>query len=324
MKCRVLAAMIAAIVLASPVAAQVDRHRGRVVIGSAAADAVSIPNGGITTNRIDVANANPLIYSNETDGPANEKKWRFLGFAGDLYLQTESDDGLTVNTSLQITRTGAAVGQVLMPIGTASAPALAFTTETGTGLYLASAGVIGIASNGAASASIGAQRMSVDSGAFGTGFVTGGRINAGRNSSGATAPGVLVLQNKTGADTPIWADSTGVVRVGSAGTWPYESTGDTVGTVVGTQTSTRASKAIVGEVTSTAAAMAVIRATPVYQFTYKSGAYNGETFFGIVTDESPLFGMDAGKSFNPVTAFGATVLALRDLDARVSALEARQ
>jgi hypothetical protein len=325
--------MVAAVVgLAAPASAQVDRHRGKVIIGSAANDAVSVPSGGVTAIRVETAGANPLVYTNETDGPTNEKKWRWLGFAGDLYLQAESDDALTVNTAVQITRAGATPSQVLMMTGTVSAPALSFQASATSGIYLSGSSDVNIANAGVrtlrTTLSGGAPLITAEGDAFGTGAVTGAVILAGQNTSGADAPGCIGTGLRGSGNVGVfWVDSTGVMRVTTGlgvSACPTESGGDTIGTVVGTQTSTRASKAIAGEVTNTAAAMAIIRATPVYQFTYKSGAYNGETFFGIVTDESPLFGMDRGKSFNPVTAFGATVLALRDLDARVAALEARR
>lgn len=213
-------------------------------------------------------------------------------------------------------------GGVHLVTGSAAAPSISFSADPTTGLY-ASGGGVAVAITGAFGGRFtlvqGAPSLDLGGGgAFGAGAVAGSSINIGRNSSGSGAPGAINMVSRTGAVSAIWVDTSGVVRVG---TTPTEASGDTGGTIVGTQTSARASKHIVGEVRDAAAAMAIMRATPIYQFTYRDGRYNGETFYGITTDDSPLFGMDGGRSFNPVTAFGATVLALRNLDERLAALE---
>lgn len=318
------------VVLAAPAAAQLDEHRGSVIIRSTATDALTSKGGIVSESRFSATSDNPLYYSNETDGPSDEKKWRWLGFAGDLYLQTENDAGSSTATALQITRTGTTVNQFLFPSGTAGAPAVAFQSDTDTGLYLAAAGQPSIAADGTqivdfrAAGSGSGVKVYVNSRANGTGANSGSYINIGRNSSGNGAPGALSVVAKNGSVYNIYPDSSGLWRTLTGDSGPTEATGDTTGQVIGDQTSTRASKWITAEITNTAAAMAIINATPIYQFTYRDGRYNGETFYGIVTDESPLFGKDGGKSFNPITAFGATVLALRDLDARLRALEARR
>lgn len=54
------------------------------------------------------------------------------------------------------------------------------------------------------------------------------------------------------------------------------------------------SKDIVGDPLSIDAVLASVQrgAEAVRRFTYKSGAYNGEEFSGIVTDYAPRYGMD--------------------------------
>lgn len=324
----VTVALVAA--LAAPAAAQIDEHRGSVIIRSTAADALTSKGGIVSESRLSATSDNPLYYSNETDGPSDEKKWRWLGFAGDLYLQTENDAGSSTATALQITRTGTTVNQFLFPSGTAGAPAVAFQSDTDTGLFLAAAGRPSIAADGAqiidfrAAGSGSGVKVYVNSNANGSGANSGSFINIGRNSSGNGAPGALSVVAKNGSVYSFYPDSTGKWRTGTGDSGPTEAAGDSTDQVVGDQTSNRAAKNVLAEITNTAAAMAIVRATPVYQFTYKDGRYNGETFYGIITDESPLFGMDHGRSFNPLTSFGATVLALRDLDARLLALEARR
>lgn len=165
--------------------------------------------------------------------------------------------------------------------------------------------------------------MQISSGAFGTGLVTGAILGAGRNTSGSTAAGAVAMTAKGGTNYYTWPDNTGVLRIHTSAPTENGTVSDTAGTVVGTQTSTRASKIIDGRFTDTKKALRTLLRTPLYRFRYKSGAYNRQRFVGITTDDSPAFGMDKGRSFNPVSAFGFTVAAIQELAARLAALEAR-
>lgn len=326
----VVVAVAAVLAAVAPAAAQVDEHRNKVIIRSSAADAVYV-TGGVATNAIDArayvsVNALvPLFQMYETDAGADLKFWQFVGSGGTLILRALNDSGSSVSTGIALTRSGANVSQILVgPAGTSAAPAIAFEAAGGTGIYYDSfTPALGMSVGGTVRAAVSSAGMYLPALARGTGGVLGTVFAAGRNTSGNGAPGQIQLEWRTGANASyIWPDTSGVLRTATFGAG--EVGGDTGGTIIGTQTSQRSKKTIAGEVTNTAAAMAIVRATPIYQFTYRDGRYNGETFYGITTDDSPLFGMDRGKSFNPVTAFGATVLALRDLDARLAALEARR
>lgn len=170
-------------------------------------------------------------------------------------------------------------------------------------------------------------------------FQFGGRRNYGNNMAGAS---IQVLRNEysTGegyaagtiaydAGNAIglrytWVDASGNLRINSAaptGSIGSPTVSDTAGTVIGTQTSTLASKNILGEGVCPADALATILETPVKRFTYKSGAYNGGEFHGIIADYSPEFAMDNGKVFSPVSAFGYTIQAIKALTERIIALE---
>lgn len=162
-------------------------------------------------------------------------------------------------------------------------------------------------------------------------FAVGGgaapSVTIGRNSNTGgtgTAGGTLGFTKKSGLPAMIWIDDTGVVRTAnnSWGENAGDAGGDTGGTVVGTQTSMRSTKNVYGEFTDYSGALRAVLATPLYDFDYKSGSYNGQRFVGIMTDDSPVFGMDKGRSFNPVTAFGYTVAAIKELERRLSAAEA--
>ncbi len=206
------------------------------------------------------------------------------------------------------------------------APSIVFSTDLTTGFTPITRGVAMVSNSAAVASLIGfgateGNALLLDSAAVGTGLNYGGYVEIGRNSSGSGAPGSLRMRDRTGVAQVIWVDSTGVARVSTA--TPSESSGDTGGTIIGTQTSTRTSKDILTRVLDTASALQLLRDTPVYTFRYKNGAYNREVFTGITTEDSPQFGMDQGKSFNPVSAFGYSILAMQELAARLEAAERR-
>ena len=157
--------------------------------------------------------------------------------------------------------------------------------------------------------------------------VSGPNVYIGRNSNGgAEGPSAanLYLQQADGGNTYYWTDSSGDLRTGGApptGSTGSPTTADTSGTVVGTQTSTLASKILLGDDLTPGEALRKILQTTVKHFKYKSNAYNGSEFHGIVADYSPEFAMDDGRVFNPVSAFGYTVQAIKALTERIAQLE---
>lgn len=168
--------------------------------------------------------------------------------------------------------------------------------------------------------------VAADSTANGTGAAMGNRLFAGGNTSGNTAAGAVSFYRRGVASYAMWIDASGDVRVGLDTIRPTEdntTNPDTGGTVVGTQTSTLATKNLTGKHLDPNIALATILGTRVESFTYKSGAYNNTEFFGIIADWSPEFAMDDGRSFNPVSAFGYTVQAFKGQAAQIAALEAR-
>lgn len=83
----------------------------------------------------------------------------------------------------------------------------------------------------------GLPQLGLISGAGGTGAGHHGTVLfLGQNSSGGGAPGVVAITDKSGANQYIWADSGGLLRIGT--TIPDEAIGDTGGIVVGRQTGT--------------------------------------------------------------------------------------
>lgn len=294
--------------LDTSIAAQVNSNAFGIVISPTLVEAASGTHGILASAIINT----PTV----TAGAAG------VTTAATLYVNGAPSASGAANYALIVS-----AGQSAFPDGTAASPALTFASDSNTGLYSVSADVLGVAISGVKAYEFfgGAAvppNFNLSSGAYGVGSVGGGAVFIGRNSSTTGAPGTLGLELRTGGFHTIWIDTTGLVRTTNA--VPTVGTSDTIGTIVGTQASTWESKEILGVVTDRGAALAEILRTPVYRFRYKSGAFNGETFTGITTRTSPRFGMDQGKSFNPVTAFGVTVLAVQELERRVRELEARR
>ena len=164
--------------------------------------------------------------------------------------------------------------------------------------------------------------------AYDNGSSEGPYVACERNNNASTpSAGHILLQNRGATYYYFWPDASGNLRIG--GSLIPTSANDTGGTVVGTQTSSLDSKNVLGEFSDDDDALAAILATPVYDFKYKSGAFNGEKFTGIITDYAPTFGMDrdaahpAGKSLNEITAIGYTFAAFKALTRRIEELERR-
>lgn len=78
--------------------------------------------------------------------------------------------------------------------------------------------------------------LQMSSGAFGTGVVPGGRLGAGRNTSGNGAAAHVLLEAKGGTAYYLWVDATGDLRIHTAApTEDGTTVSDTAGTVVGSQ-----------------------------------------------------------------------------------------
>lgn len=170
--------------------------------------------------------------------------------------------------------------------------------------------------------------------ALGAGAAVGPYLHTGRNTSGNGAAGNIQFYQRDGTLNYVWVDNSanpGMLRIHTAQPTEDNSTvADTAGSVVGTQASLRAVKDILKQFTrdDDEASLVLVRDTPIFRFRYKSG-WNSQEFVGITTDDSPEFGYDRsethpqGKAFNPVSAFGHTVSAIKALLRRVEALEAR-
>jgi hypothetical protein len=155
---------------------------------------------------------------------------------------------------------------------------------------------------------------------FDNGTGAGSFFYAQKNSNGSTPAAGFVYLDGLSNSYSIWPDTSGNLRI-LAGSFPINAS-DTAGTVIGTQTSTLASKILLGGDLTPGEALRTILQTPVKHFKYKSGAYNHSEFQGIVADYSPEFAMDEGRVFNPVSAFGYMIQAVKALTERIQQLEA--
>ncbi len=255
----------------------------------------------------------------------------YLANVNNGYLFRNAADGATL---MSITNAGvgafagdfAFAGQVFGKSGTAASPSYSITGDTNTGMFSGGADAIAFSLGGNQSvlmSFVSNVQVLVETGLFGTGNVTGNVLGVGRNASGNGAAGNHLYVDKNGGLNYTWVDAAGDLRISTAPPQEDGTPSDTSGTVVGNQTSTRASKTIYGPFTDNALALRTILSTPLYDFDYRSGAYNRQRFVGIVTEDSPTFGMDLGRSFNPVTAFGYTVAAFKAQQEELAGLRAR-
>jgi hypothetical protein len=144
-------------------------------------------------------------------------------------------------------------------------------------------------------------------------------ITASNNTSGSGAPGLYRCIDRGGSNRYLWCRDNGDWQTSTSA--PDESTGDNTGTVIGTQTSTRATKRAIATFLDTTGALDLIKRTPLYRFQYREGDTDTE-HVGIMAEESPEFTRYAQTAFDPVNAFGYTAAAIKALLARVESLEA--
>lgn len=319
--------------------------------GSTTAERARITSGGAlfvapagvfpsSSSAMVLSHTSPAFDIHDSSAGSDLKNWRWICSAGDMYLQTVNDAFSSAVNIIQMNRgTGTTVDDIrFTPLiyiqdGSAAAPSLAFTSKPDDGFYLVTGANNGpgVSRNGVLHTSFkktstSEPQVEIHHGSFGTGARAGCSVRIGRNDSGNGAAAYLDLMDKNSVDRYIWVDASGNVRIGSP---PTEdgSNSDTGGTVVGTQTSSRDVKDVIERVDDTGAALRVVLNTPLYRWRYKPGhSIQGEEFMGIITDESPLFGMDrdaahpGGRSLNVANAVGLLVAAVQAQQQQIDAL----
>ena len=213
-----------------------------------------------------------------------------------------------------------------------SGNALTFTVGGTTRLTVSSSGVSSTALSSSPAAGTSALSVTTPTNQTAAGVVLGDGncgssfgpfIAIGRNNNGSTPSAAwLRMYRRDGSTGDLWVDASGNLRIGQA-TAVTNATDSSSGVVVGSQTSSLDTKNIIEPFTDNDSAMNAIVDAPLYDFTYKSGAFGGQRFTGIVTDYAPTFGMDrdeahpAGKSLNTISAHGYTFAAIKALNKKI-------
>jgi len=278
----------------------------------------------VVAEQVQVLSAGPTyLILGETGAAANQRYWANY-VSGQTFNFYSLLDNLGAQTHIsRITRGG----QYQFVDGDVATPTLSFLNDTNTGIYRPTTDQIGIALGGANAATFGAPAgglgnfLAIPALANGTGTQGGSVFFVGRNTSGSGAAACLMMEQGNGTDQFLWVDNSSLLRIGTGRPTEDNTTvSHTSGTVVGDQTSQRSAKHVIGERTDTARALKTILDTPVFDFTYRDGRYNGETFTGITTNDSPVFSKDQGRSFNEINAFGYLVNAMKEQQKQIEEL----
>jgi hypothetical protein len=291
------AVVLALVVTLSPSQAQtVASFFTRIVVsGNASIGGAAAITGSTTMNGTAlVSNVNPIVAWNETDGSSDSKNWRMIANGNEFFFQAGNDANSSFNSIFRLTRATNIPVEMVFTVPSIQFNGNGFSSD----VFLA------------------------DINFQDTGAQIGTRVRVGRNQAGTGAAGNLWLLERGGTARVLWAES-GLLRIHTAAPTTNNTTvSHTAGTVVGDQTSFLASKDLHGQPKDRDLLSAVLR-TKVHRFTYKDGRYNGEMFTGIVTDESPWFAKDQGKALNEINGLGYLVGAVRELERRLAASEAR-
>jgi len=153
----------------------------------------------------------------------------------------------------------------------------------------------------------------------------GPRVWVGRNSNATNPnPGTVGLTSKAGRTWYLWASEYGTIYTSSSR--PEGALGETDSTVVGSQSSSRDVKNIIGAFDKNKEALDIILRTPLYRFTYKNADFPTQEFVGLVTDEAPEFGQfpdrehPNGRALNVVNSIGYLMAAVKAQQAEIESL----
>ena len=156
-------------------------------------------------------------------------------------------------------------------------------------------------------------------------------LRVGSNSAGVTGVIRIVTGGSGNVDLSAGASGSWTMKLptgaGTSGQQLQTSvSGSTATTSWAAASSLRDDKQQITRVTHASVdAMGLLKAVPVYTFRYKpeKGTLDQNTLYiGVMADEAPWAMHHGGQIFNPVSAFGYTVLAFQTLEQRVAALEA--
>lgn len=160
---------------------------------------------------------------------------------------------------------------------------------------------------------------------FDNGTSTGCELFLNSNNNATTpAPAALKLKSQNGATQSFYLGNDDVTLMVYSGAVTNSTSGS--GSAVGAQTSYRASKDIISEVTDSASALQKMLAAKVYDFVYKKDVVrfdNPDHHVGIIADETPWLTYTAGGKpvFDPVSLGGYTILSIKALFEKINILE---
>jgi hypothetical protein len=221
-------------------------------------------------------------------------------------------------------------GQMQFSDGSVGTPSISFINDANSGWYRTGSGDISYAADGvrvlrlSGVAGASAGFLGLLSTANGTGSASGNSVLVGRNTSGNGAVGTIGLVLRNGlSERYLYPDASGDLRIHTAPPTEDNTTvAESAGTIVGTQTSARATKQHIADYTAYDDALALMARTPLFSFRYREGGDIDTHHVGILAEESPEFARYQQTTFDPVNAFGYTAAAIKALLARVESLEA--
>jgi cytoskeletal protein CcmA (bactofilin family) len=256
-----------------------------------------------------VSLAVPYVVLDETDQSADGRKWLTIGVGGEWQLRAYNDALNSSNTAIRVARSGTTISAMEL-----TAALIGFSGPVETSSTLDVGGNLTVTGD-------------IDVTGTLTGDISVTDLTVSGNAllvlpNGSTAPAIMRLYHRDIAETDygcLWVSTANQLRI-QLNSCPT-SNDTSLGGVVGDQTSNRASKNLLDGTPADEELLNIVLSTQLHRFTYKDGRYNGEIFLGIVTDESPWFGMDNGKSLNPINGLGYMVGALRAVHSEVHVLE---
>jgi fibronectin-binding autotransporter adhesin len=260
--------------------------------------------------------------TSSTDLALNDANWSVSGAGAAVFVGVNSGTGLLQGTGgLTLTGTTSinASGSTATNIGTGTSTGtitIGRTTSTDLALNDANWSVTGLGVATFAS-------LSTTTSDLGNGLA-GPVVTLGRNSNAtATGAGSINFQSKAGTAGYVWQDNAGNMRIHTAAP---SNANDLLGTVIGTQTSTRETKQDIADYTNYQDALQMVLSAPLHTFKYRhevagygSDSPLAKARIGYIADEVPADFM-WGNSIDQVSVNGILMASVKALDEEINTL----
>jgi hypothetical protein len=295
-------------------------NQSNFIGNSAGADATSASNSNFIGTGAGSMSAN-ASYSNFIGYAAGENApsasysnlfgYRVGAYSAGNYI---GSNNIIIGTNVSLpnaTANAMNLGGVLFATGTYS------TTTGDLSITAVSGGKVGI---GVVSPS---TILEIGSSDLGDG-VAGPIITLGRNTNATnTGAGSINFLGKAGTAGYVWQDAAGNMRINTSAP---TNAGDTLGTVIGAQTSTRDTKTEITPYTDYSEALAMITNAPLNTFRYikevegyGTNSPLAKTRIGFIADEvNPMFMV--GNSIDQVSVNGLLMASIKELDLKINDL----